>query len=187
MADAVLSELIDNSEAVNGPLRRHGLAATRRRWSRALVAPVLAAVVLAATSFAVTVPGWVWPLWLVVAACCVGLAIDRSRSLGHRVADGWMVARTGSLERRRDCIALRRDHRVDGAPDPAAATGRRGHAGGGHGSGAQAVPRDRRAGRHRVVGRRRRVTVGGGQRVGRPCTRYGRVLKRTLALATGEC
>ena len=28
-----------------------------------------------------------------------------SRALGHRVDRGWLVARAGSLERRRDCIA----------------------------------------------------------------------------------
>jgi putative membrane protein len=39
-----------------------------------------------------------------VTVACGLLAFDRVRSLGHRVADGWLVARTGSLERRRDCI-----------------------------------------------------------------------------------
>jgi putative membrane protein len=33
------------------------------------------------------------------------LAADRSRGLGHRVGDGWLVARSGTLDRRRDCIA----------------------------------------------------------------------------------
>jgi putative membrane protein len=32
------------------------------------------------------------------------LAADRSRSLGHQVSGGWLVARSGSLQRRRDCI-----------------------------------------------------------------------------------
>lgn len=51
------------------------------------------------------VPGWAWTLWAVLTAGCAGLAVDRVRSLGHRVADGWLVARAGSLQRRRDCIA----------------------------------------------------------------------------------
>ena len=50
-------------------------------------------------------PVWVWPVWAVLTVCCALLAADRSRSLGHRVGDGWLVARAGSLERRRDCIA----------------------------------------------------------------------------------
>ncbi|MDY7000046.1 MAG: PH domain-containing protein, partial [Actinomycetota bacterium] len=36
---------------------------------------------------------------------CAFLAADRSRSLGHRVGGGWLVARAGSLTRRRDCVA----------------------------------------------------------------------------------
>jgi putative membrane protein len=33
------------------------------------------------------------------------LAADRVRALGHRVDGRWLVARAGSLERRRDCLA----------------------------------------------------------------------------------
>ena len=50
-------------------------------------------------------PIWLWPVWVVLTVCCALLAADRSRALGHRVGDGWLVARAGSLERRRDCIA----------------------------------------------------------------------------------
>jgi putative membrane protein len=38
-------------------------------------------------------------------ACCVFLASDRVRALGHRVDGRWLVAGAGSLERRRDCLA----------------------------------------------------------------------------------
>jgi uncharacterized membrane protein YdbT with pleckstrin-like domain len=37
--------------------------------------------------------------------CSAVLAADRARALGHRVDERWLVARAGSLERRRDCIA----------------------------------------------------------------------------------
>ena len=37
--------------------------------------------------------------------CCAFLAADRVRALGHRVDGGWLVARAGSVERRRDCVA----------------------------------------------------------------------------------
>ena len=97
----MLTDLIDDASAVSGPLRGHGPAAARRRWTRALAVPLLAgiAIVLA------PLPVWVWAVWVAVTAACALLAVDRVRSLGHRVADGWLVARTGSLERRRDCIA----------------------------------------------------------------------------------
>jgi putative membrane protein len=100
-AEAVLTELIARRDPVDGPLRRHGPAATRRRWTRALALPALAAVAMLIAA----VPMWAWVSLVVVIGCCALLAFDRSRSLGHRVGDGWLVARAGSLQRRRDCIA----------------------------------------------------------------------------------
>jgi putative membrane protein len=50
-------------------------------------------------------PVWTWPAWGVLTVCCALLALDRSRALGHRVDADWLVARAGSLDRRRDCIA----------------------------------------------------------------------------------
>jgi len=104
-AKTVLADVIDNREAVDGPLRSHGAAAARRRWTRALALPVLAGVALGVVNVFVGLSIWLWLAWLCVIALCAVLALDRVRSLGHRVADGWLVARTGSLERRRDCIA----------------------------------------------------------------------------------
>jgi putative membrane protein len=100
-AETVLADLIARPDAVSGELRRHGPAATRRRWTRALALPAVAAVVL----LIAPMPTWAWVAWALLTVCCALLAVDRSRSLGHRVGDGWLVARTGSLQRRRDCIA----------------------------------------------------------------------------------
>ena len=50
-------------------------------------------------------PGWTWLALLLLTVVCGLLAADRVRALGHRVDDGWLVARSGSVERRRDCIA----------------------------------------------------------------------------------
>ncbi len=100
-AETVLADLIAQPDAVRGELRPHGSAATRRRWTRALTLPALAAVVL----LVVPTPTWAWLVWTFFTVCCALLALDRSRSLGHRVGDGWLVARAGSLQRRRDCIA----------------------------------------------------------------------------------
>jgi putative membrane protein len=121
-AEAVLSELIARSDAderstkydtderstnyfdpVTGPLQVHGRAATRRRWTRALALPgvlLVAMVVLYSRT-----PVWLWPVWVVLTVCCALLAADRARVLGHRVDAEWLVARAGSLDRRRDCIA----------------------------------------------------------------------------------
>jgi putative membrane protein len=100
-AQAVLADLIADTDAVTGPLRGHGPAATRRRWTRALAIPAVVALV----GVVVGLPVWLWVTWAGLTMCCALLAVDRSRSLGHRVSGGWLVARSGSLERRRDCIA----------------------------------------------------------------------------------
>lgn len=96
----VLTDLIEQPDAVAGPLRSHGPAAVRRRWTRALALPVLAAPAL----LVVGVPAWAWIGWGVITAAAMAVAADRARSLGHRVDAGWLVARAGSLERRRDCL-----------------------------------------------------------------------------------
>lgn len=104
-AESVLAELISDVNAVAGPVRGHGPAAARRRWTRGLAPPVVLAGGLAVTSAVVAVPVWVWFAVAVFALCCALLAADRVRALGHRVDERWLVARAGSLERRRDCIA----------------------------------------------------------------------------------
>jgi len=100
-AESVLSGLIARPDVVDGALLAHGPAATRRRWTRALTLPA----VLLVAMVALPVPGWLWPVWVVLTVCCALLAVDRSRALGHRVDADWLVARAGSLDRRRDCIA----------------------------------------------------------------------------------
>ena len=104
-AEAVLTELIGQPDAVTGESRHHGPAATRRRWTRALALPALFAVGLGVTAVVAAVPPWAWVLCGVVATAGAFLAADRSRALGHRVGNGWLVARSGSLDRRRDCLA----------------------------------------------------------------------------------
>lgn len=100
-AQRVLTELIGDPAVVSGPLRSHGPAAARRRWTRAMALPAVAAVVLAVAG----VPGWAWAMWSAVLAGAALLALDRVRALGHRVSTDWLVGRAGSLERRRDCVA----------------------------------------------------------------------------------
>ncbi|MBO0681493.1 PH domain-containing protein [Mycolicibacterium sp. S2-37] len=104
-AREVLSELIGRPDDVTGPLRHHGSAAVRRRWTRALTIPALGLVALTVAELVTATPVWLWPLWAALTAGCALLAADRVRSLGHRVGAGWLVAGAGSVERRRDCIA----------------------------------------------------------------------------------
>jgi putative membrane protein len=103
-AQEVLTELVGDPNVAAGPLRGHGPVATRRRWTRALAVPALLAVALGVLETFVAVPGWAWVIWVVLTLSAALLAADRARALGHRVGGGWLVARAGSLERRRDCI-----------------------------------------------------------------------------------
>lgn len=95
------------------PLLRHGVRATRRRFTRALL-PAL--VLLAALAAAWWLGGWPsWPaqaaLALVVLA--VPLAADRAHNLGHALLTGGpaaagaavLVTRHGSLVRRRSTVS----------------------------------------------------------------------------------
>jgi putative membrane protein len=80
----------------------HGPAARRRRYTRALgsacVLIAASAVVLWHASALIWLGGS-----LVLLALAGVLAADRYRSLGHRLADGWLITRTGTLVRRR-CV-----------------------------------------------------------------------------------
>lgn len=107
VAAGVAGRVIGTDEPLRGPLVGHGPAAARRRWSRAL-GPAL--LVLAVGVLLVVVGEPVWVLAPGVAAVPVAavLAADRARALGHALAAGHLVARSGSLTRRRE--ALGTDH-----------------------------------------------------------------------------
>jgi len=108
VGESVLIGLVGDRDVVTGPLRGHGRQAATRRWTRALGLPVVIGVALVLMSVLAgksVVPVWVWPAWIAVTAWCALLAADRVSALGHRVHDGWLVIRAGSVERRRDCLA----------------------------------------------------------------------------------
>jgi putative membrane protein len=88
---------------VTGDLVRHGPAARRRRYVRALAG---ALVVVAGTTLAWRTgvfPAWAWLASLVLLPLAVALAADRYRSLGHLLTRGWLITRTGTVVRRR-CV-----------------------------------------------------------------------------------
>jgi putative membrane protein len=90
---------------LTGELVRHGPAARRRRYARALgSAGVLAAAGIVAWAGG-SVPAWAGLGSLVLLPLSAILAADRYASLGHRLSGGWLVTRTGSLIRRRSVLS----------------------------------------------------------------------------------
>ncbi|MEV0677967.1 PH domain-containing protein [Actinosynnema sp. NPDC050436] len=75
-------------------LRRHPVAALRRRMVRAVV-PLL--VLAAALAF--FAPAWTWQVALALVPFSALLGWDRYRSLGHALTDRYLVARQGSAVR----------------------------------------------------------------------------------------
>ena len=101
VARRVAIEVLRTSEPVATPLVAHGPAAVRRRYARALAWPlVLTAALLVGVLVADVPPG---SLWLALAAVIFSawLGYDRVRGLGHALLPGHLVARSGSLMRRR--------------------------------------------------------------------------------------
>jgi len=106
VVDRVAMEVIGTAAPVEAPLVPHGPAAVRRRWTRALVLPLLATVVLVGTVVLADVPAWI--LVAPVAGLVVGAALarDRAQALGHALVDGFLVVRSGSLVRSREVLEL---------------------------------------------------------------------------------
>lgn len=91
---------------VQGRLSTHGPAAVRRRWARALVPAALLAGG-GVVAVALGTPTWVLVVLLALPLGAL-LAADRSRALGHALTEGYLVARSGSLTRKRSVLGV--DH-----------------------------------------------------------------------------
>jgi len=100
--DRVAVEVLGVGDPVTCPLRTHGPRAVRRRWTRALVPA--AALVAIDVALASAVAWWLLVLSVPVLLIAAFLAWDRVRSLGHALVDGHLVARSGSLDRRREAL-----------------------------------------------------------------------------------
>lgn len=100
--DRVAARVLGVPGPVLAPLVTHGPRARRRRWTRAVVPAGL--VSLAALGAAYTVSWWWLSLAVAALAVSAGLAHDRSLGLGHALVDGHLVARSGSLDRRREAL-----------------------------------------------------------------------------------
>jgi len=99
--ERVAGVVLGNDAPVHAPLTGHGPAAQRRRWTRAVGGGVVLAG-LVAVGVVLAGGGWWAVLGLGLPLLALPLAADRVRSLGHTLSDGYVVARSGSLARRRD-------------------------------------------------------------------------------------
>lgn len=102
--DGTGAEVIGDATPLHLPLRQHGPAARRRRFTRALAgASVVPAAVLVV---ALTSPLPWWPVLPALLALPVGaaLAVDRYARLGHALTEGHLVVRSGTLRGRRDVL-----------------------------------------------------------------------------------
>ena len=107
IALSVAEEVLGVPESViAGPLKQHGSAARFRRYTRALAVDAVVVGATAAICAATGAPWWAWLVSLVVLPLSALLAADRYRALGHWFGDGWLVARTGSLVRRRSILSV---------------------------------------------------------------------------------
>ncbi|WP_033438387.1 PH domain-containing protein [Saccharothrix sp. NRRL B-16314] len=101
-AHRVSAEALRQAESpTRTPLRRHPMAALRRRMVRAVVPLLVLAAVLA--WFA---PSWTWQVVLALVPFSAALGWDRYRSLGHALTDRYLLARAGSAIR--ETVALQR-------------------------------------------------------------------------------
>ncbi|WP_127479832.1 PH domain-containing protein [Nocardioides pantholopis] len=104
VAAGVAAAVLGSHRPLTDPLRPHGPAAVRRRWVRAL-GP---AAGVAATTAALVLLAGTSPWLLGAGALALGvaplLARDRAASLGHALTDRHLVARSGSVVRRREVL-----------------------------------------------------------------------------------
>jgi putative membrane protein len=104
----VAYEVVPDATAILADPQQHGPAARRRRLIRALWPAVGVVVVVAVVRLMWDVPlTWAGLLVALLLVVSVWLGLDRYAGLGHLVTDTHLVAREGSLDRRR--IVLDRD------------------------------------------------------------------------------
>ena len=106
VVERVAREVLDTADPVDTPLVRHGPRAVQRRWTRALLPAALPAVGCV-VAVALGEPTWLLS-GLGVLPVAALLAWDRTRSLGHALVAGHLVARSGSVVRRRRILEV--DH-----------------------------------------------------------------------------
>ncbi|MEP7019848.1 MAG: PH domain-containing protein [Pseudonocardiales bacterium] len=104
VAIRVAGEVLESSAPFAVALSPHGEAARRRRLIRAASGALVLVGLAALVCWAARLPIYVWLASLTLLVVAVPLARDRYRNLGHALADGYVVASSGSLVRRRSAI-----------------------------------------------------------------------------------
>ena len=104
LVDRVAADVVGTPEPVHVALVDHGPRARTRRYTRALVPSLVLAVVLIGLAIGTDLR-WLAALAIVPPLLGLGLGHDRARSLGHALVDEWLVARSGSLMRKRELLA----------------------------------------------------------------------------------
>lgn len=104
LVDRVAAQVVGSPDPVSAPLVDHGPRARARRWTRALVPAAVASSALVALALVADLGGLAL-LAVVPLLAGAALARDRARSLGHALVGDWLVARSGSLTRRRELLA----------------------------------------------------------------------------------
>ena len=105
LAQRIERAVLRDAEPIDTPLVPRPAVVRARRYVRALVPTMLAAVATAAWAVLGTLPVWI-PVALAAAIVPAALlAEDRYRSLGLALLPHWVVTRTGSLLRRRAVLA----------------------------------------------------------------------------------
>jgi len=104
--DLAAKILPDGSRPLEKALHRHPRGALVRRLGWAVYGPALASGALLLFGHAGALPGWVWPLPLILVPLTVPAAVVAYRSLGHGLAGLYLVVRRGVLKRR--TVALQR-------------------------------------------------------------------------------
>ena len=101
----IAADVVGRTEPFVGPLVSHGARARQRRFVRAIGGSVAVVALSALIWLAAGRSGWGWLAPAVLVPLSVPLAADRARSLGHAMVGGYLVARRGSLVRRRAVLS----------------------------------------------------------------------------------
>jgi putative membrane protein len=104
-AERVAASIVGDDEPLRCPLTAHGPRARTRRFTRALSGWALLTAALAMPAALTSWPAWPALVVLALLPAVLALAADRYRSLGHAVAGRRLIARGGSLVRRRHVLA----------------------------------------------------------------------------------